>query len=215
MKAAQSVVYHEADHKDASVADRAKCHHLCTEATKCQYVSQLAEGKSAEDFVFGRKVGGKLISHGLLAPHVFGDYPEAYDDLVTYFMTDANFLNAKAIKRMRLYVTSNANEPLHAKTWQGNIKDKGHSYEMTVFNIRRVTNKHNFGYYRASILHSLGLMGPVATRMLRYKDRESVRNSCRTRNSLRSQTARIGMLSVAQDGIEEGYRAGQGDFMPA
>ena len=170
-KAAKSVVGHERDHKTASIEQRLKYHENCSSHTNCTFWTHVNIDKlPPSDFVFNRKTAnGDSVEGGILHLDIFDQYPQAYDDLVWKFYYDTNFLKEGVIAGMKYYVTSNANESIHQKIWNRLFKIKSHSLERTLFIFQKVLMINNFGYYRSSLYHVLGMMGPLATRMLKKK----------------------------------------------
>ncbi|CAL4060918.1 unnamed protein product [Meganyctiphanes norvegica] len=219
-KAAKSVVGHERDHKTASIEQRLKYHENCSSHTNCTFWTHVNIDKlPPSDFVFNRKTAnGDSVEGGILHLDIFDQYPQAYDDLVWKFYYDTNFLKEGVIAGMKYYVTSNANESIHQKIWNRLFKIKSHSLERTLFIFQKVLMINNFGYYRSSLYHVLGMMGPLATRMLKKKDKESFRHSKNVYSSKlkRLQTKYHKVTGDGNDKIDddsEGYAAGMGDPM--
>ena len=193
-RAVMSVVYHECDHPQTSLAQREWYHRYCDDG--CGYQQWVKSGKSGE--TFSKKAytdaQGKLHDwkHGTFAG-LDTAYPLAFKQLVYIF---DKLGNRELMARCRTLRTQNANESIHSKIFNIVKKIKDHGSARFNFGCQQVMLDHNYGVLNASLLNCLGTMSTSARQGHDYLVREGNRSSKRVYGGKRTYESKGGTTST-------------------
>ena len=193
-RAVMSVVYHECDHPQTSLAQREWYHRYCDDG--CGYQQWVKSGKSGE--TYSKKsytdAQGRLHDwkHGIFAG-LDTAYPLAFKQLVYIF---DRLGNRELMARCRSLRTQNANESIHSKIFNIIKKIKDHGSDRFNFGCQQVMLDHNYGVLNASLLNCLGTMSSSARQGHDYLLREGTRSSKRVYEGKRTWENKGGTTST-------------------
>ena len=198
-RAVISVLFHESDHKDSTVEQKKYYHRYCDSA--CDFYRHWKAKLPLEDFKKNTTQAYKDDSGiskevpweaGIFAGLDYC-YPLAYKQLLDHMGMLANL---ELLSRCGTLRTSNANESIHSKFFKCIDKDKDYGVPRFEFIAEQIALRHNFGYYKSSMLHVFGTMGKRAKVVLQQCDRDAARVSKRVYASIRTHRGKTHRAKV-------------------
>ena len=159
-RAVMSVLYHECDHPQTSLAQREWYHRYCDDG--CGYQQWVRSGKPGENYAKKSYMDAQKQLHDWEHGNFAGvdtAYPSAFRQLVYVF---DKLGNRELMARCRTLRTQNANESVHSKVFNILKKIKDHGPARFKFGCQQVMLDHNYGVLNASLLNCLGTMSTSA-----------------------------------------------------
>ena len=184
----RAIPRHYMDHKDATLEERRTYHHKFCDKSFCPFM-QLNVNDQASYKPTNSK--GKPKNGELFVPGLNGK--AAMDRVITFF--DEVLADVSLLKTSTRFLTTNANESLHARLYINCSKIHHYKYNHLNFASQYTMSVNNHGYVTSSLLNNSGYkMNSYAHDRLKHKDLARVRNASRTTKKRRDK------LQMLQEG---------------